>query len=206
MQKALLTIFLVLAQSGCYRLFVEPYGFVHHAADNVHADNKSNYIPPNAPSIMTGYWGKDVGHEGIDIVSDVGSAVLSPASGVVTASYFEPMYGHQIYIDHGKSEQGVFVKTRLIHLDKRLVKEGDKVKRGQQIGKSGRTGLLAGGLPHLHFEVLTALNKDQYEYQTSNPHLYWVEGPGVISCYDNNRQYPQHLFKITYPLRCLEED
>ncbi len=86
-------------------------------------------------------------HEGIDIVADVGTSVFSTGDG--TVSYVGPRggYGTVVEIDHG------FGYTTLYgHLAKSLVREGQKIKRGQIIALSGDTGLSTG--PHLHYEVI----------------------------------------------------
>jgi murein DD-endopeptidase MepM/ murein hydrolase activator NlpD len=56
-------------------------------------------------------------------------------------------YGQQILLNHEFGYQ-----TRYAHLDKILVKEGDRVTRGQLIGEVGSTGGSTG--PHLHYEVI----------------------------------------------------
>ena len=54
--------------------------------------------------------------------------------------------GNSIYIDHGNG-----VVSMYFHLSKPIVKEGDKVQRGQAIGLSGMSGRATG--PHLHFSL-----------------------------------------------------
>ena len=44
------------------------------------------------------------------------------------------------------------VTTRYCHLSKQLVKVGDSVKKGDLIGKMGKTGMATGS--HLHFEIM----------------------------------------------------
>ncbi|MCL5737102.1 MAG: M23 family metallopeptidase [Bacteroidetes bacterium] len=86
-------------------------------------------------------------HEGIDIEADIGSHVHATGDGVV--SYVGPRggYGNVVEIDHGFG-----YTTLYAHLEKPLVREGQKVKRGQVIALSGNTGLSTG--PHLHYEVI----------------------------------------------------
>ncbi len=86
-------------------------------------------------------------HDGIDLVADVGTNVHATGDGVVT--YVGPRggYGNVVEIDHGFG-----YSTLYGHLEKALVREGQKVKRGQVIALSGDTGLSTG--PHLHYEVI----------------------------------------------------
>ena len=93
-------------------------------------------------------------HGGIDIViggkSSSGVPVVAAASGTVEKvqkSYSG--YGHMVLINHGNG-----IKTRYAHMlpGSLTVYVGQKVSKGQQIGKIGSTGNSTG--PHLHFEVI----------------------------------------------------
>ncbi len=85
-------------------------------------------------------------HDGIDIVADVGTPVHATGNGVVEFVGHRGGYGLAVEIDHGFGYTTVYA-----HLSKALVKEHQKVKRGQIIAKTGDTGLSTG--PHLHYEV-----------------------------------------------------
>ena len=85
-------------------------------------------------------------HEGMDFMAEAGTPTRAAASGVVAYSDFHPQYGNMIEIDHGND-----LITRYAHLSKRLVKVGDVVLSGGNIGQVGSTGRATG--PHLHFEV-----------------------------------------------------
>ncbi|MEW6527618.1 MAG: M23 family metallopeptidase [Spirochaetota bacterium] len=86
-------------------------------------------------------------HKGIDIAAPKGTKVVASATGsVVTSQYMSNGYGNCIIIEHENN-----TKTLYAHLQKRLVKVGDVVQQGDQIGTVGATGRATG--PHLHYEV-----------------------------------------------------
>jgi len=85
-------------------------------------------------------------HEGVDIINAVGTPVYAAADGIVSFTGHESGYGITLQLDHGYS-----LKTLYGHLSQILVHEGQKVKRGEIIARSGNTGLSNG--PHLHYEV-----------------------------------------------------
>ncbi len=200
--RALAAAGLALALAGCAGLFPQPYGEAAPDADPVRADGEPVRMPPNAPSILNGHWEAGEGHQGIDILGPVGTPVLAPAPGRVSDAWFGPMYGHQILIDHGRGPDGQYIRTRLVHLDARAVEPGDPVARGQSIGALGRTGLLSGGILQLHYEVQTADRPESHRYRSSNPHLYWTAGAGLVSCFERDRTYPEQPFQTTYPVPC----
>jgi len=85
-------------------------------------------------------------HDGLDIGAAPNSPVQAPAQGRVILSAFDPKLGNIVKLDHGFG-----VETLYGHLAKSLVKEGQRVNRGDIVGLVGNTGLSTG--PHLHYMV-----------------------------------------------------
>jgi murein DD-endopeptidase MepM/ murein hydrolase activator NlpD len=90
--------------------------------------------------------GKKGYHTGVDMRGRHGQKIIATADGVVTRAFFNGSYGRYIEIDHGNG-----YTTKFAHMKKSLVKRGDHVKRGQNIGTVGSSGRSTG--PHLHYEV-----------------------------------------------------
>ncbi|HSB41432.1 MAG TPA: M23 family metallopeptidase [Methylomirabilota bacterium] len=96
------------------------------------------------------YKGQDVDtqvHLGYDLASLKNSPIPAANSGVVVYAAPLTIYGNTVVVDHGWGLQTLYG-----HLSSIDVKEGDEVKKGQSLGRSGATGLALGD--HLHFEVL----------------------------------------------------
>ncbi len=85
-------------------------------------------------------------HEGIDIITNVGTPVHASGDGIIDFVGIRGGLGLSIEIDHGFGYRSVYA-----HLSKVLVKEGTKISRGDLIAKTGNSGLSTG--PHLHYEV-----------------------------------------------------
>lgn len=85
-------------------------------------------------------------HEGLDFNAETGAPVYAAAAGVVAVAEYHPEYGNMIDVDHGDG-----LTSRYAHLSKSLVKSGQIIGRGEQIGNVGSTGRSTGS--HLHFEV-----------------------------------------------------
>ena len=86
-------------------------------------------------------------HTGIDIIGKNGTPIYATADGVVRDDMEGYSgYGIMVVIDHGRG-----YKTVYAHLSKKIVKIGQKIKRGDKIGYMGATGLAVG--THLHYEV-----------------------------------------------------
>ncbi len=88
-------------------------------------------------------------HNGIDLAAPTGTKIYAPASGKVLKSYHSKSGGHITIIDHNNG-----YSTTYMHQNKRNVKTGDKVKRGDIIGTVGSTGHSTGA--HLHYEIRKA--------------------------------------------------
>jgi len=85
-------------------------------------------------------------HEGIDVSAPMGAPIVAPASGVVRDVGFVTGFGNTFEIDHGNG-----IITRFAHCSRIVVRNGQRVSRGQLIATVGNTGLTIG--PHLHYEV-----------------------------------------------------
>lgn len=85
-------------------------------------------------------------HAGLDFTSHRGTAIQATGDGVVVKAEYHSGYGRCVVIRHGYGYETLYG-----HMDKIMVKKGQKVKRGQQIGKVGNTGTSTA--PHCHYEV-----------------------------------------------------
>jgi murein DD-endopeptidase MepM/ murein hydrolase activator NlpD len=85
-------------------------------------------------------------HTGIDLGVPTGTPVYAAAPGVAHVLPSDGGYGNLVLIAHGN---GWF--TLYAHLSRFVVHDGDVVRRGALVGRSGSTGFSTG--PHLHFEI-----------------------------------------------------
>lgn len=117
----------------------------------------SKFGPRTAPTK-----GASTLHRGIDIAVKSGTSVYSSADGTVTSVGYSDARGNYIVIYH----ENINVSTLYQHLKSSSVKKGDKVKSGQEIAKSGNTGVGTGA--HLHYGVMigkaTKPGQDQPSY------------------------------------------
>jgi murein DD-endopeptidase MepM/ murein hydrolase activator NlpD len=109
--------------------------------------------PVNVGFVSSGFgWrmdpitGRRTMHRGLDFSARLGTPVYAPADGVVTFSGTWRTYGEVIEVSHG---QGYL--TRYAHLQKRLVREGQRIRRGDVLGRVGSSGKST--FSHLHYEV-----------------------------------------------------
>lgn len=97
-------------------------------------------------------------HGGTDLRAAIGTPILATNDGRVALVQDRYLSGKSIYVDHGSGVYSVY-----FHLDEFLVKEGDMIKQGQVIAKSGDTGRVSGA--HLHFGiVVNGTNVDAMDF------------------------------------------
>jgi len=95
---------------------------------------------------LSPWTGKAEFHSGIDIPNPMGTPVYAPADGAVEFVGESNGNGRTVVLNHGQG-----ITTLYAHLSKANVKEGDRVRKGQQIANVGNTG--SSTSPHLHYEV-----------------------------------------------------
>ena len=107
-----------------------------------------NIWPPaaNARTITSPFGARDGAHAGVDIAARKKSPVFATAYGRVTYTGRDRGgYGKHVIIDHGRYE------TLYAHLSRIKAKPGKTVRRGQVIGRAGKTGNATA--PHVHYEI-----------------------------------------------------
>jgi murein DD-endopeptidase MepM/ murein hydrolase activator NlpD len=127
------------------------YPFTNTAVESAFADHRTYF-----------YQGKEIDrqvHLGFDLASFAGTPLVSANRGKVLFADELGIYGNTVIIDHGMGVQSLYA-----HLSAIEVKVGDMVEKGQQIGRSGMTGLAQGD--HLHFTMLV-------NGQMVNPVEWW---------------------------------
>lgn len=146
-----------------------PVKLEHDVLDNAETDCIYLFPVPNSREITQEYSAE---HKAIDIAASSGSPVYAAEDGTVSyvqiwdGSYDTTgmmSYGHMVEIRHADGNTTLYA-----HLSEINVQQGEKVVRGQRIGRVGSTGNSTG--PHLHFEVITSEGKaDPAEYLWTMP-------------------------------------
>ena len=170
-------------------------------------------IPNNAPGIAAHFRSRlgidgrmrsaEQLHQGIDIKGPVGQPIIAAADGKILETHIDSCWGPTISIDHGNSYDGKKLIALYGHLGKILVKEGEPVTRGQLIGKLGDNEhdyKCISGVRHLHFQIGQKYNWDNHKDAqwgwgyflrdgagSLNPHLYWADGIGKVTCFEPNK-------------------
>lgn len=137
------------------------------------------YPLPDA-KVISPYGGKRR-HSGVDLKTKANDEIVAAFDGEVVASGPYYGYGNCIRIKHAYG-----LETLYSHQSKNFVKKGDKVKAGQVIGLTGRTGRAT--TEHLHFEMSfggrrldPAIVFDHSNHKLKAATLHLTKGKGVKS-------------------------
>ncbi len=103
----------------------------------------SNFNPRRLHPVL----GKIKAHNGVDYVAPMGTPIMAAGDGKVIESAMKGANGNYVVIQHSNG-----IVTKYLHLSKRDVKRGEKVKQGDVIGRLGATGRVTGA--HLHYEFV----------------------------------------------------
>ena len=127
-------------------------------------------------------------HSGVDLKTKPNDEIYAAFDGEVVASGPYYGYGNCIRIKHAYG-----LETLYSHQSKNMVKKGDKVKAGQVIGLTGRTGRAT--TEHLHFEVSfggkrldPAIIFDHSNHKLKAATLHLTKGKGVKSVKNRSRE------------------
>lgn len=103
--------------------------------------------------------GEGAFHAGVDLTARHGTAVVAAADGVVIESGWSGRYGKRVVIRHGRNS----LSSVYAHLNEYYTTPGQVVRRGEVIGRVGRTGRTTSA--HVHYEV-------RYRGTPVNPYKY----------------------------------
>ena len=124
--------------------------------------------------------GKIRAHNGVDYVAPVGTPIMAAGDGKVIESSKKGANGNYVFIQHANN-----IVTKYLHLSKRDVKRGDKVKQGDVIGRLGATGRVTGA--HLHYEfVVGGVHRNPRTVKL--PQAHPLEGVAKVKFADNAKQ------------------
>ena len=116
---------------------------------------KNKFIVPIENTIISGVYGSQRilngepkwPHYGLDFAADEGTTIKAMLDGIVTLAEPDLYYtGGTLMFDHGHG-----ISTIYLHMQKLLVKKGQKIKQGDVIGTVGSTGRATG--PHLDIRL-----------------------------------------------------
>lgn len=115
-------------------------------------------------------------HEAIDIMADAGTKVVAAADGTVAKLHNSGPGGNSIYV-RSPDRRTIYYYA---HLDQYAqgLKEGQRVRTGQNLGTVGSSGNADPAAPHLHFQILeTSADAKWWEPANAvNPYPVLTEG------------------------------
>jgi len=150
------------------------FGFLQGVQLSSHASNSPwSWLEDTTPSIwpvrgrlsssfgrrQDPFLGHSSFHAGVDISAPWGTPIVAAADGVVTSAESSGRYGKRVIIAHGHNG----LESHYAHMRDMYVRPGQVVRRGEVIGRVGRSGRTTAS--HLHYEV-------RYHGTPVNPYKY----------------------------------
>ncbi len=180
-------------------------------------------VPKTAPKIASEFQSKKgvngfrrkSRHQGIDIRGPNRQAIIAVADGRVLDFEVGSCWGPTLMVDHGVGFDGKRLIVLYGHLGEALVRKGQTVSRGQLVGRLGNNHFkfrCISKVRHLHLQIgRTPRLTDRGRFwghvrylkdgkRGVNPHVYWADGPGRVTCFREGETYPKGT--ITYPVPC----
>jgi murein DD-endopeptidase MepM/ murein hydrolase activator NlpD len=149
-------------------------------------------LPPASLPVLAAFGPR---HDGIDFRAAVGTPVLAAADGEVRLVGERLRAGRMVVVAHAGE-----LATAYMHLSGIAVRVGQPVRRGEVIGRTGRTGNAT--TPHLHFAVCRRPGGrcgPIIGAGWNDPAAWWIDGN---PCYEPGREYASVPVRLTYPLPC----
>jgi|GEM_PF-1163197 len=198
------------------------YGRIHTWNKKVRTSHKIKVdVPLNAPIIISDFH-SNVGanglkrsgkHHGVDIFAKTGTPIIAAADGRVIKAKTDRCWGPTILVSHGLDKNGKPFYALYGHVKNINVKIGQRIKRGQKIAEMGEDifTTCGAGIHHLHFQIsynprkIPLLGWGWANFVMDgavapNPHKYWTNGEGRITCFEKGRKYIGS--GLTYPVPC----
>jgi len=133
----------LLESLDSYREIMSPYLLNYPTLQPVAGRVSSGFGARRCP-FGSGRWEH---HDGVDIPAPHGTQIRAAGGGIVVFEGWQSGFGNVVVIDHGV----LGYQTLYAHNSHNLVRQGERVERGQVIARVGSTGRSTA--PHLHFEV-----------------------------------------------------
>jgi len=204
-------------------LFCLSAGLVCIPAAQASAQSSTVTLPRNAPPILSNFHSykganglrRTSRHQGLDVGGPNGMPILAAADGIVVETDIGTCWGPTVVINHATGVDGKPLIAAYGHVGAIKVKAGQRVKRGQIIaalGNNHKDFKCIYGVRHLHLQIGRQHRsgpKGTYwghvKYLVDgkkgvNPHAYWADGPGRVTCFRKGATYPAGT--LTYPAPC----
>jgi murein DD-endopeptidase MepM/ murein hydrolase activator NlpD len=142
-------------------------------------------------------------HHGLDFPGDAGTEVISATHGTFVRRTFHECPGHGFFIrtdiraQHEELEGPVYARYAHVEAHEHL-QPGQKIKPGDRLGRiiPLRHTRCYGSREHVHYELRVGQSPKRH----IDPHQFWLDGPGKVTCFRDDAAVPPK--KTVAPLPC----